>query len=459
MLATFFSDRKFFKTLIRLAVPIILQNLITASMNLLDVAMVGQLGETAVASVGLANQAFFILTLLMFGISTGSAIFTAQYWGKQDVANIRRILGLCVTLAASAAVIFTVIAQFFPRQFLSIYTNDAQVIARGSDYLRLVSFGYLTTAISYSFASVLRSTEEVRLPMFVSILAIIFKTLLSYLLIFGHLGLPEMGILGAATGTIIARLFECVLLIFLAYRRKTAAAATLAELNGFKGGLFRRYIRTALPVAFNEFAWSIGISTINLVYARIGTEAIAAVNIVSSIEMLAFVIFLALSDSTGIMIGNRIGAGEENAAFDYGRRSLIIGFVLGLVVGAVLILSRNEIIKLYNISELSRSYVSNVLIASGSTLWTRILNVLIIVGILRAGGDTRFGMLLDISSVWVIGVPLALIGGFLLHLPVYYVYPMAVSENLVKMAIGLWRFSTRRWINNLVRPAEAAATI
>ncbi len=458
MFSNFFRDHNFFRALIRLAIPITLQNLITASMNILDVAMIGQLGERAVAGVGLANQAFFILTLLLFGISTGSAIFTAQYWGQKDVTNIRRILGMCLMMATSAATVFTIIALSIPGEFLGIYTKDLQVIELGSGYLRTVSISYIATAISYSFASVLRSTEEVRLPMFVSAFAIVIKTLLSYGLIFGHLGLPQMGVMGAALGTVVARFFECGLLITLAYRRRTAAAASFKEMNGFKAGLFSRYIRTVLPVAFNEFAWSVGISTYSFVYARIGTEAIAAVNIVSSIENLAIVFFLALSDATGILIGNRIGAGEEHTAFEYGRRSLIIGFIFAILVGAVIILSKGWIIHIYKISAVSRDYVDKVLLVSGSTLWIRILNLLVIVGILRAGGDTRFSMLLDISSVWFIGVPLALIGGFLLHLPVYYVYPMAISENLVKLGIGLWRFSSRRWINNLIRPTTLITT-
>lgn len=457
MFLKFFSDRNFFKALIRLAVPIILQNLISASMNLIDVAMIGQLGEASVAGVGLASQAFFILILLMFGISTGSAIFTAQYWGQKDVANVRRILGICLTLAVSAAVIFTIIALAFPEQFLRIYTKDSQVVALGSEYLRVVSISYVATAISFSYASVLRSTEEVRLPMFVSIVAIVIKTILSYLLIFGHLGFPEMGIMGAAVGTVIARFLECAVLLALAYRRRTAAAASLKEMNGFKGSLIRRYIRTVLPVAFNELAWSLGMSTYNFVYARIGTEAIAAMNIVSSIENLAFVAFLALSDATGILIGNRIGAGEEEAAFNYGRRSLVLGFVGAILIGGIILFTRSSIINIYNISELSRTYVNNVLLVSGSTLWVRTLNLLTIVGVLRAGGDTRFGMLLDMLGVWAIGVPLALIGGFLLQLPVYYVYLMVTTEELVKLGIGLWRFSSRRWINNLIKPAEVVS--
>lgn len=453
-----FRDRAFFKALFRLALPIVAQNIISASMNLIDVAMIGQLGETSVAAVGLANQVFFILILIFFGISTGSAIFTAQYWGQKDVASIRRVLGICLTLAVGVSAVFTVISLSFPRQFLGVYTKDMLVVGLGSNYLRIVCASYVVTAVSFSYASILRSTEEVRLPMFVSICAILIKTGLGYLLIFGRLGFPELGIMGGAVSTVVSRYFECAFLVTLAYRRKTAAAAALKELNGFTGGLFRRYLRTVLPVAFNEFMWSLGMTTYNLVYARISTEAIAAMNIVSSIENLAFVLFLALSDATGILIGNRIGAGEEEKAFNYARRSLMIGFLGAILMGTAIILAKDTVIHIYKISDLSLRYVNTVLVISAATMWVRVSNLLVIVGVLRAGGDTRFGMFLDLSSVWAIGVPLALLGGLVFHLPVYYVYLMVMSEELVKLGIGLWRFSSRRWINNLIRPTAPAPT-
>ncbi len=458
MLSQLFRDRLFYNALFRLALPIVAQNIISASMNLVDVAMIGQLGETSVAAVGLANQAFFILILILFGISTGSAIFTAQYWGQKDVANIRRVLGICLALAAGASTVFTVISLSFPRQFLSIYTKDLAVIELGSDYLRIACASFIVTSVSFSFASILRSTEEVRLPMFVSIGAIILKTGLGYLLIFGRLGFPELGVLGGAVSTVVSRFFECAVLITLSYRRRTAAAATLKELNGFTGSLIGKYFRTVMPVAFNEFMWSLGMTTYNLVYARISTEAIAAMNIVSSIENLAFVLFLALSDATGILIGNRIGAGEEEIAFHYARRSLTLGVLGAVLMGSLIILGKDVVIHIYKISEVSLLYVNTVLIISAATLWIRVSNLLVIVGILRAGGDTRFGMFLDLSSVWAIGVPLALLGGLVFHLPVYYVYLMVMSEELVKLVIGIWRFSSRRWINNLVRPAAPAPT-
>ena len=456
MLTRFFADRVYFRALLTLGVPIILQQFITASMNILDVAMIGQLGETAVAAVGLSNQAFFILTLLMFGISSGSAIFTAQFWGKRDVLNIRRVLGICLSLGLAGSLVFTIIAVFFPEFFLGIYSRDAAVVAIGSQYLRIVGLSYIVTAITFSFAAILRSTEEVRLPMLVSVGAIILKTIISYVLIFGHLGFPQLGVEGAAIGTVIARFLECAVLIGLAYARKTPAAASLRELNGFKAGYLGRYLKTALPVAFNELAWSLGITTYNLVYARIGTESIAAMNIVFSIDNLAFVIFIGISEATGILIGNRIGAGEEQKAYQYARSSLILGIAIALLIGFIVVISASSILSIYNVSDTARLFSQKALTVAAAVLWVRVSNMLLIVGILRAGGDTRFGMVVDMGSVWLVGVPMAFFGAFVLNLPVYFVFLLIMSEEFVKFYIALRRFISRRWINNLVRGVTPA---
>ena len=325
----------------------------------------------------------------------------------------------------------------------------------GSRYLRIVGFGYILTAISYSYGSILRSTGEVRLPMIVSVAAILFKTGLSYALIFGMFGLPALGVEGAAIGTVAARLLECGVLLFFTYKFKTTAAARLSEMDGFHSGFFRKYVKFAFPVMFNELAWSVGTSIYNIVYAHISTEAIAAMNIVSSIESLAFVLFIAISDATGILIGNRIGAGEEQTARDYARRSLTLGITGAMLMGLVIFFSANWVLTIYNISDVAREYSRTVLTVSASVLWLRVSNLLIIVGILRAGGDSRFAVILDVGTVWLVGVPMALIGGFVFRLPVHIIYLLIAAEEVVKFSIGIRRFNSGKWVHNLVEDIQS----
>ena len=448
-----FRDREYLTTLFRIAVPIMLQNLVSSSLNVVGVIMIGQMGEKSVAGVGLANQVFFLLTLMLFGISSGSAIFTAQLWGRRDVPSIRKVLGLCLGLGIGVEFLFTLIAVVFPRAVLSLYTEDSAVIALGSQYLHIIGFSYVATAITFSFASVLRSTGDVRVPMAVSITAICLDGLLNYTLIFGKFGFPVLGVQGAALGTCVARFFECILLVLVTYLTRRIAAARLHELLGARREFIRRFLVTVLPAAFNETFWSLGITTYNLIYAHISTEAIAAVNIASTIENLAFVIFFGISTASAILIGNRIGANEEEMAFTYARRALAMGAGLALFVGALIIVASGAILSFYKVSPVVTEYARSILIVMGCVLWIKVSNMTVVIGILRSGGDTRFSLVLDSGSVWLVGIPLALLGAFVFHLPVYFVVLMVATEEAVKLCVGLFRFRSRKWINNLAQSA------
>lgn len=446
---TTWRDPEYFHRLVKIAVPIVLQNAVAAGLNMVGVIMIGQLGEASVAGAGLAGQIQFLLFFLLFGTSSGSAVFTAQFWGKGDLPSIRKTQGISLTIGLLGAVIFTAAGLLIPRQLLSIYTTDPQVIDIGSAYLRILAPNFLFLAVSFTYASVLRSTGEVKIPMFVSMITLSLNTLLSYGLIFGRFGLPQLGVNGAAYAVTISRAFDCTLLLLIAYRRRTPAAATLREMFAYDIPFVKRVLSRALPVTINEFLWALGITTYNAVYAHIGTEAIAAVNITGTIESLAFVVFIGVTDATAILVGNHIGAGEEDRAFDYAWKSLRITIAIGVLVGLIVLAGAPLILTFYKVSPLVAGYARRILIVFACTLWIRVSNMNIIVGVLRSGGDTRIGFLIDIVGLWVIGVPLAFAGAFLFHLPVYWVYLMILTEEAVKMGVGLLRFFSGRWITNL----------
>ena len=231
--AVYLSDREYYSRIFKFALPIALQQLIFSSLNLTANVMVGQLGETAVASVGLANQIFFLLNLMVFGVGSGAAMFTAQLWGRRDIANIRRVLGLSLGISLAGALVFLVIAMFFPEQVLSIYTRDPLVIAQGSQYLRIFGFSFIFFAITATFSLVLRSIGEVRLPVSVTIFALFLNIVMSYVLIFGKLGIPAQGIYGAAYAILIARGVEALLMVLLTYARRLPPAGTPRQLFSF----------------------------------------------------------------------------------------------------------------------------------------------------------------------------------------------------------------------------------
>lgn len=451
MQTRFFDDKVFFSTMLRLAIPIAMQQFVMNALNAVDVLMIGQLGETSVAAVGLANQFFFLLTLFLFGIGSGSAVFSAQFWGRGDVGNLRRVLGLAMVVALSGAGLFTAAALFAPQMIMRFYTADPAVIGLASRYLRLVGWGYVPTAISVMVGITLRSTRNVKLPMAVSIGALSLKTVLAYGLIFGRFGLPALGVTGAATATVIARFLECAALLFLSYRLQLPTAARPRELVAWDRVFLARFARTASPVVVAEILWSLGITTYSAVYARIGTDAIAAVNIASTIESIALVPFMGLGNACAIILGNHIGAGETETANDYAKRFLKLAILVALGVGALVFGVSRVILQLYRVSPEAQVYGRNILAVVAAVMWLKAANMIIIVGILRSGGDTRFGLFLDTGPLWLIGVPLALLGAFVFHLPVYWVVLLVMCDELTKFFIGLRRVSSGRWINNVVR--------
>lgn len=449
------ENQAFVKTLFTVAIPIILQHFVRSALNLVSGLIIGQLGDVPVAAVGLANQVFFVLTLLLFGISAGCAIFTAQFWGKGDIPNLRRVMGICLFLCAGAGVLFFVVSVTRPEWVIGIYTPDPLVQAVGGEFLRVMSPSFLMVAVSFAYGTILRSAGDVKTPLYTSAIALGLSTLLGYLLVFGELGLPEMGVSGAAVGIVVGRAVEVGLLLGVIYWQKGPVAASMHELLDFDFTFFRNVLGRALPVALNELFWSTGITTFNIIYARISTDAIAAVNIATTVENLAFVTFLGISDAAGIVIGNKIGAGKGDGAYSFALRVYLLALGGSIAMGVVLYLGADVVLNLYKVSEQVHLYARNVLTVVSCTLWAKTINMTMVVGILRAGGDTRFSFLVDSLSIWLVGVPMALLGAFILDLPVYWVALMASSEELVKLWISLVRFTSRKWIYDLTTIATA----
>ena len=417
---------------------------------MIDVLMVGQLGEAPVAALGLANQIFFLLILFLFGVSSGMSIFTAQYWGKGDIASIRKVLGICLALVVVAAASFSLAATLIPQTLMRFYTEDPKVIELGSSYLRIVGLSYVFMAIAFAYISILRSITQVTLTVIVSVLALGLKTLLAYILIFGHFGLPALGVRGAAIGTGVGWTFECILLLVLVYIRKTPLAANPIAFFRFDRAFLLTVLRTAMPAALNEVIWSFGITIYNAVYARIGTDAIAAIQINATVEELIFVLFIGLGNACSVMVGNKIGEREKDTAFEYSRRFTILAVFCAAVAGVFVFSIRGFVAGLYQLSPSAEQNLMSIMLVFSLSAWLRMFNFMLFIGALRAGGDTRYAMFTELFSIWLIGVPAALIGGFVLRLPVYYVYALVLLEELVKAIVIFRRYLSRKWIHDLV---------
>lgn len=451
MLRSMFQDKNFIKTFIALAIPIAMQNLVGTALNMTDTVMVGQLGETAISAVGQANQIFFLMSLFLFGVTSGAAIFTAQYWGKGDIYSIRKIQWLCLLFGTLVAAVFSLVSIAVPGWVMRLFTNDAEVIRLGAGYLRVVAFSYIITAVTFTYSSVLRSTGNVKLPMMVNIMALCINTLLNYLLIFGLAGFPRMGVTGSATATLIARVIEMCVMLWIVYKREYPAAIRFKEVLDITRSFVRKFFCTVTPVILNEGMWAAGVSIYTVVYGRMGTDIYAAVNIASIVERLAMVVFFGMAHACAVMVGNRIGAGDEETAQIYAKRFIILGPAAGVLMGIVLVLVSRWVVLPFRVAEDVRMAAVHLLWIMGSLMALRIFNTIMIVGVLRSGGDTIFTLIMDMGGTWCIAVPLALLSGLVWKFPLHWVYILIAGEEVYKFLLGLYRFASRKWIRNLVQ--------
>lgn len=444
------KDKRFLKEMFAIAIPIALQNLITSSLNMVDTLMISDLGKSSIAAVGLANQLFFFYILIVFGINSGSSIFISQFWGKKDTKNIKRILGLAVGLSGIAGFIFTILGFFYPETVMRFFIKDTNVIKLGSDYLRIVSLSYMITGIGFAYSIAARSIGEARMPMLVSAISFVTNTLFNYLLIFGKFGFPQLGVKGAAYGTLIARVVEISFIIYFVYKDIEPLAATLKEMTDWTGEFVNRYLKTTYPVIVNEAFWALGQVMYSVAYARIGEEATAAVQIASTIQNVFFVIVRGLANACTVMVGNKIGAGDEEGAYNYAIQFLTMSTISGLILGLILALTPDLTLRLFRNLEPGLYDISRkMIVIIGISYFIRTFNSTLVVGVLRGGGDTTFSMYLEMGCVWLVGVPLAFIGALVVKLPVHQVLLLVTIEEVLKATIGYPRVKSKKWIKNI----------
>lgn len=450
---TIFKDKTFLKAMIAIALPITLQNLVASSVNMLDTLMITSLGEESLAAVGLANQVFFFYAVTIFGVATGSSVFVSQFWGKGDVKNIARILGISLAITSVLGALFTLAALFVPEFIMKIFSEDSEVIRLGVDYLRIVSLSYIITGISFAYAVASRSIGQAKMPMIASIVSFLVNLIFNYLLIFGKFGFPQLGVKGAAYGTIIARAAEIGLMLYSIYSNKNnnPLAHSFKSMTDWTGDFIRKYFKTAYPVILNEALWSLGTVLYSLAYAKIGTEAAAAVQILNTVQNIFMVLSRGLANACTVMVGNKIGADEEDEAVVYADNFMILSAALGLVLGVLIYFSKDLILIFFrNLTPSMYNTSRNLLIVLAASFFIRSFNGTLIVGVLRGGGDTKFSMLLEMGSVWLVGVPIAFLGVLVFRFPVYYVFLMVNIEEIVKAAIGILRVKSKKWVTNVI---------
>jgi len=436
----------FYRRLAYLAAPIIIQDFLNAFVNILDTFMVGTLGVAEITAVGLSNQVFFLFNLLGFGVASGSSILMGQFWGGGDKKSVHKTMGVCLAGCLAAALLFSCVALFAPRAVMGFYSADGAVIAIGAEYLRIVWVSYILTAISMTINISLKSVGRTVLPMATSIAALATNLTANYLFLFVF----RKGIPGVAMATVIARAVELCLQLILVVARKTPVVGKFKNYFSADAAFVKKYLRLVTPVVLNEFAWALGTSVYNAAYKYCGTEAQGALQISGSVHTMFMVFGMGVGSACSIILANTLGEGDSARAVRYSRKILLLAAIISAATGALLAASFPFVISLFNVPETVRFYAFRIILVMSAALVFKNLNFTAIVGILRSGGDTLFCFLLDMSSVWLIGVPMAFIGAAALGLPVYWVVAMVNAEELFKLTVVGRRVFKNKWANRLI---------
>ena len=439
-----------FKSLFVIALPIILQNLMQSTVNMLDTLMVGQLGSVEIAAVGLGNQIYMLLNMVLFGISSGGAIFIAQFWGKKENSGIWKMEGVMFSFSMVIALIFTFASVFFPKFLIGLYSKDFHVIEIGARYLRIVAFSFPFFAMSFAFSMALRSTEHVKLPMVTTMISLVLNAILNYLLIFGIGFFPSLGIVGAAIATCISRIVECFILFIVAYSKKYEVASSVKNLFSFTFFEVRKFIKIAFPVIINEAIWGLGTSMHSLIMGRTSTEAISAFNITGTISQITWVFFIGVGNAAGIIIGKKIGEGNETEARKYANTLSWFMPVMAIFIGLLLIPISKFLPFMFNVE-------ANILVQAKMMLMILMccyplnaFNMCWVVGICRAGGDTVFAAIIDVCFMWIIAIPLAACVAYFTNVQPYIIYICLLSEQIFKAIVGFYRIKSGKWLHNVV---------
>lgn len=456
------KDKSFLRKTVAITIPVAFQGLLNNALNLVDTLMIGKLGETTIAAVGLANKVFFVFSLLLFGVCSGSGILAAQYYGKRELLNIRRVLRMSLLIGIGASLLFVIPGVLFPQLVMRIFTPEDNTIAIGAIYLGIIAFSYPLTAVTNAYIAILRSMKYVMLPVVITSISICINVFLNYSLIFGKFGFPELGVTGAALATLIARIIECLalLLIIRGYRLGDGGIGDFVHLkydkkkdkdtSFFPREFVAKYFRTASPVIANEFMWGLGVTMYSLVYGRMGDAATAAITITNTVEQVALVTFFGICNAAAVILGNELGADQLERAEEYAKNYLYLQFFLSFIGAFITFLLREPIISIFTVSPVVEDYIRLSLTVFILYMPIRMLNALFVVAILRSGGDTKAALFLDVSSVWLIGIPMAVFGGLIFKFPIYIVYAMVLTEELYKVILGFIRYRKKKWLKNIV---------
>ena len=447
----------FYRRVFSLALPVILQNLITTSLGFMDTFMVGLVGQEEMSAVTAANVPIYILQLVIFGLQSGSSVLISQYWGKGDRESINRVLGIGIFVAGGVSTVCALIMGLFPGQVLRLITDNLRLVELGIPYIRIVGFSYIFNSVSSIYIGMQRSIENPRFGMIVFGASMLFNTVGNYVLIFGKLGFPALGITGAAIATLLSRVVEFALAFSYAFRCRSVPLMRRALLRPGMA-MLRRFLRYSAPVLANETLWGLGFSMITVIMGHMAAsgDLIAAYTLAGNIDKLMTSGIFGIAAAVSVIVGKEIGSGNLKGVYSIGRALCFTAAAFGLVIGALeyvmfLTLMRPYVMPLFSLSAAAEALCSVMIACYACAMPLHSFSTTMVVGVLRGGGDVRASLVIDNIPLWCAALPAMYLLGIVLKVPNAVFCLCLMVESTVKTPIGIWRVHSGKWVHDITR--------
>ena len=442
---------RFYSQILKLVVPIIIQNLLSAAVSSADVVMLNYVGQSSLSAVSLAANYASVLFMVYYGLGTGATLLCAQYWGKKDLQAIRVIEGIALRFSLIITLVFSGLALSAPEWMMRLFTNDAELIRIGAGYLRVMSLTYLCWGFIEIYLSVLRSVGKVTIAMILNALAFTLNVFLNAVFIFGLFGAPRLGATGVAIATAASRAVEligCIVVSLLFSRDLKLNPAYMLIRNKT---LLKDFVRLSLPALANDISWGVAFSMYSVILGHLGTDAVAANSLVAVARNFGTILCFGTASAGGILLGNVMGENDMKRAKEYASKLLKLTVITGAIGGVLILIATPFIIHFASLSEAAMHYLKYMLLINTYYVMGAAVNTTLIAGVFRAGGDTRFGLICDTIDMWCYAVPLGFIAAFVFKLPVLIVYFLLCTDEFVKWPWVIKRYRSGKWLQNITR--------
>ncbi|MBR6632758.1 MAG: MATE family efflux transporter [Clostridia bacterium] len=449
MLGLFIKDKDFYKNVAKIAIPIALQGLITTGVNMLDTVMVGKVGETQLSAVSLANQFINIFHIFCMGIGMGASVLVSRYYGMKDRVGLKKTVSIMLRLCLLMSLIFAVATAVCPTLIMKIYTVEAPIISYGVEYLNYSIITYFLLGLSLTCTIVLRNVGQVRIPLYTSIGAFFVNAGANYVLIFGKLGAPKMGVAGAALGTLIARIFEFAIICGYLFFKDKEIGFRIKHVFEPVGSLWREYMRMSIPVLISDGILALGNNSVAMVIGRLGESFVAANAITTVTQQLSSVMIQGFSQAGAIVTGRTLGEGQREKAYRQGYAFLGLGILFGAVAAGIIMLISEPVITAYDLSPETQALARELMLSISIIVLFQASNSIMTKGVLRGGGDTKILMAADNIFLWIASIPLGILAGFVFDLSAFWIYFFLKVDQVLKAIWCVIRLKSGKWIKKI----------